>query len=663
MKPIFKYVIGFCFQGFTYRLLPICFLIGTLFFTGINHPLSAQNNLFKAPSWWIGTSFGANLNLYHGSVQQVTPDLAIPTSFQNTTGTGLFAFPVLEFHRPDAPLGFILNAGYESRRGKFNETFSTTLAYLTVEPSIRLNLFSSPFYLFSGPRIAFNIDQRFIYQPETNSGKTGGLFTDVKQSVISMQFGGGYDLFLTNAKNKSQIILSPFVSFHPYFGQNPRTIESWNLTTLRGGIALKFGKSKKMVLPLQVEVPVAIAVEPDARLIVDDTNDIPEEPNEMARPLLHRHVYFNTKSEEINYANLEVATRQLDESGDDQRSSTPLLNLSGSASKELIVRDNFLSILGEQMMTNPSNVITLIGESPHGAKAKQPLAESVKIFLVGVYGIDASRIEIKSQKKLKISSSQTGNINEIALVAEGDQRILIASNSQDLQTKFRGAIGTPMKPLRINTVQETDAHSYITFMTEGANEVLSTWTLEIKDFKGKINRFGPFSQEFARIPAKTILGEQNYGRYEIAMIGRLNSGQILKKDTTAYFSRWTPPVTNYTRRFSISYEYNHSKAIQIYNSYLTDVITPAIPVSGKVAIHGHSENINLSNYDRKLFLTRANDAKIIIENALAKTGRTDVQIEVYGLGNNPVVAPFGKASEPERLHHRTIFIDFVPGEY
>lgn len=662
MKFVFNYIVGCRFQGSTHRLFLSCVFIVGLLFAEINQPVLAQNNLFKEPTWWIGTSAGANLNLYHGSVQQVTPDLAIPTTFQNTTGTGLFAFPVLEFHRPGTRLGFLLNAGYESRRGKFDETFSTKLAYITLEPSIRLNLFNSPFYLFSGPRIAFNIDQRFTYRPETNSDEIGGLFSNVKQSVISMQFGGGYDWTLTAAKKKTQIILSPFVSFHPYFGQNPRTIESWNLTTLRGGIALKFGKGKKMALPQQTEIPVAIAVEPDTSFILHNSDRGPVEPTEIAKPLLHNHVYFNTKSDEATNANAEVATRQLKGSGDGQQSSSPQLDLTGSVSREIMPRDNFLNMLGELMMKNPSNGIMLIGESPHGAKAQSPLAESVKIFLVGVYGIDASRIEIKSQKRLKFSPHQPGNVNEIALLAEGDQRILIVSNSQDLQVKFRGGNGTPMKPLRINAVQETDAHSYITFVTEGANEVFSTWTLEIKDYQGKVNRFGPFDQEFARIPAKSILGEQNHGRYEITMIGALSSGQILKKDTTAYFSRWTPPATDYSRRFSISYEYNHSKAIQVYNSYLTDVITPAIPAGGKVAIHGHSENIGLSDYDLKLFLTRTNDAKRIIENALAKAGRTDVQVEVYGYGNNPVVAPFGKASQSKRLHNRTIFIEIVPGD-
>jgi hypothetical protein len=36
----------------------------------------------------------------------------------------------------------------------------------------------------------------------------------------------------------------PFVSFQPYFGQNPRSTETWNNTTVRAGVALKFGQGK-----------------------------------------------------------------------------------------------------------------------------------------------------------------------------------------------------------------------------------------------------------------------------------------------------------------------------------------------------------------------------------------------------------------------------------
>jgi hypothetical protein len=37
--------------------------------------------------------------------------------------------------------------------------------------------------------------------------------------------------------------LSPFVSFQPYFGQN-HVQQTWNNTTVRAGVALKFGQGK-----------------------------------------------------------------------------------------------------------------------------------------------------------------------------------------------------------------------------------------------------------------------------------------------------------------------------------------------------------------------------------------------------------------------------------
>jgi hypothetical protein len=59
-----------------------------------------------------------------------------------------------------------------------------------------------------------------------------------------MQIGAGYDIPLSTDANKTQFVLSPFVSFQPYFGQNPRSTETWNNTTVRAGVALKFGQGK-----------------------------------------------------------------------------------------------------------------------------------------------------------------------------------------------------------------------------------------------------------------------------------------------------------------------------------------------------------------------------------------------------------------------------------
>jgi hypothetical protein len=48
-----------------------------------------------------------------------------------------------------------------------------------------------------------------------------------------MQIGAGYDIPLSTDANKT-FVLSPFVSFQPYFGQNPFN-KTWNNTTVRAG--------------------------------------------------------------------------------------------------------------------------------------------------------------------------------------------------------------------------------------------------------------------------------------------------------------------------------------------------------------------------------------------------------------------------------------------
>ena len=655
MKTILHCIKELCFAQLSYRLNLKSIFIGALVFAGIQLPLRAQNNMFERSSWWFGPAGGANFNLYHGSTQVVNSDLTISANFQNTKGFGPFAFPVLEFHRPDSKLGFMLNVGYDNRSGSFDSTFTTKLAYFTVEPSIRLNLFSSNFFLFSGPRIAFNVDKRFTYQPDMNSPEVSGVFSDMKKYVVSMQIGAGYDLSLTAKNKKTQAILAPFVSFHPYFGQNPRTIESWNLTTLRAGVALKFGRSHKIAMPEPVEVPVVIAAEPETRFVVNDSRKLPAEPTADEVFPLQNYVYFNIRKSE----NVSPSNGQGKELKEDQMVFSSLANLSDSTFRRIIVHDNFLSKLGYQLAQNPLNTITLIGASKDGVKDAQKMAESIKIFLVDVYGIDPYKITTKTRNKLKIHSEEHGINKEIALFQERDRQVLIKSNSSDLQMKFRGGSGFPMQPLSMNTMEEANDYCNITFKTEGAKEVFSSWFLKITDDKGKVLNFGPYNKDLVSISGKSILGNCTSGKYEISMVGIMNSGETIMKDTVVYLSHWAPASADKFMRFKILYEYNNTKSISIYSRYITDVIIPNIPQDGKVVIHGHSENIGGREYSPELYLSSINDTRKILESALAKAGRTDVQIELYGFGKDQIIAPFRKSNQFDNLANRTVIIDII----
>ena len=90
------------------------------------------------------------------------------------SGNGLFLAPMVEY-RPDPVWGGMAALGFDSRGGGFDDVASggvtrsltTSLNYITLEPSLRVSPFPSDVFLFAGPRIAFNVAKSFTY---TQSG-------------------------------------------------------------------------------------------------------------------------------------------------------------------------------------------------------------------------------------------------------------------------------------------------------------------------------------------------------------------------------------------------------------------------------------------------------------------------------------------------------------
>ena len=86
--------------------------------------LQAQEPQYTKPSWWFGAAAGANLNFYRGSTQQMNADFTSPTAFHNGFGAGLFLAPNIEYHKADSRFGFMVQAGYDNRYGKFNQVIT-----------------------------------------------------------------------------------------------------------------------------------------------------------------------------------------------------------------------------------------------------------------------------------------------------------------------------------------------------------------------------------------------------------------------------------------------------------------------------------------------------------------------------------------------------------
>ena len=682
MKPITNFKKGSRNAWSPYKLAFTCFVISALTLTGIQTSVQAQEPVkYSIPTWWLGAAAGANFDFYRGTTQELNSTLTAPTAFHNGNGIGLFAFPVLEFHRPDTKLGFMLHAGYESRRGTYDqktspcncpEDLKTDLAYVTIEPSIRLNPFNSPFYVYAGPRLAFNVDKRFTYQQGTNPAypeqvadpEVNGVFSNMNKSLISMQIGAGYDITLSPPTKQTQVILAPFIAFHPYFGQDPRSIESWNLTTLRAGLALKFGRGHKISAPEEVieKIPVVVAKEPEVTFTANAPKNVAIERRVRETFPVRNYVFFDLESTEIPDRYVLLRKDQVKEFREDQLEVYTPKELTGRSKRQMTVYYNVLNILGDRMIKNPTATVTLVGSSMEGVKDGKAMATSVKTYLVDVFGIEPARITVEGRVKPKIPSEQPGGKLELVLLREGDHRVSIESSSPAITMEFQSGPDAPLNPVEIVDLQVAPIDSYISFNVSGADTAFTSWSLEIADEQGKVQNFGPYTQELESISGKDILGARPQGDYKITMIGKTKSGKELKKETSAHLVLWIPAVAEEMMRFSVLYEFNNSKAITIYEKYLTDVVIPKIPMGGTVIIHGHTDIIGGEAHNLELSVARANDVRVILENGLAKAGRTDVKFEVHGFGADQNLAPFNNKYPEERFYNRTVIIDIIPAK-
>lgn len=626
---------------------------------------------YTKPSWFFGVAGGANFNFYRGSTQQLNASFKPPVAFHDGFGAGLFIAPLLEYRPADSRWGIMLQAGYDSRKGDFDQVvtpcdcpadLSTKLSYITVEPSLRFAPFKSDFYLYGGPRLAFNMDKSFTYQLGINpaypdqapSAAVTGDFDNINKTLISMQIGAGYDIPLSSDRNKTQFVLSPFVSFQPYFGQNPRSTETWNNTTLRAGVALKFGQG------LNVQEATDLLQDREVQFSVNSPSNVPGERRMTEIFPLRNYVFFNEGSKEIPNRYVLLTKNQVEDFKEDQLETFVPKNLSDRSKRQMTVYYNVLNILGDRMQKNPSSTITLVGSSNIGNTDGLAMAESVKTYLVNIFAINASRITTKGQSKPNIPSEQPGGTQELVLLREGDRRVSIESNSPDLLMEFQSGPDAPLKPIQIKALQEAPVESYVTFNNKGAGEALSSWSLQIADEQGKVQSFGPYTEEEVKIPGKSILGSRPEGDYKVKMIGQTKSGKIVEKETPVHMTLWTPAKMEEGMRYSIIYEFNTSKAIMMYEKYLTEVVTPKIPVGATVIIKGHTDIIGEEVYNQDLSLARANDVKNIIQNSLTKAGRNDVKFDVSGYGENENNSPFENKTPEERFYNRTVIIDIIP---
>ena len=427
------------------------------------------------------------------------------------------------------------------------------------------------------------------------------------------------------------------------------------------GLTYKFAyKVDKIKKTDVVPVPAAAMAEPYIRFSVYAPANIPVEHKVKEIFPLRNYVFFNIGSTGIPERYVLLTKEQVKDFKEEQFDMFPPKNMAGRSARQMIVYYNVLNILGDRMGKNLATTVRLTGASMEGEADGKAMAESVKLYLTSVFGIDASRISTEGRVKPRIPSEQPGGTKELDLLREGDRRVSIWSTSPSLLMEFQSGPDAPLKPVEISGIQKAPLDSYVTFTVVHGIEFLSSWSVDIMDNKATEKHFGPYTQDQVSMPGKIIMGTLPEGDYKVAMSGQTKNGKTVKLDTTIHMVLWTPPTTEELTRFSIIYEFNESKAITIYEKYLTDIVIPKIPTGATVIIHGYTDIIGDEAYNLKLSVARANDVKAIIEGGLAKAGRSDVKFEVFGFGEDQSLSPFENQYPEERFYNRTVIIDIVP---
>jgi outer membrane protein OmpA-like peptidoglycan-associated protein len=303
--------------------------------------------------------------------------------------------------------------------------------------------------------------------------------------------------------------------------------------------------------------------------------------------------------------------------------------------------------------------VSLIGASGKGPEDGRALAESIKRYLVSVFGIDGFGITTEGRDKPKIPSEQLGGTRELSLLLAEDRRVDIESQSPKLLLEIGGPPDV-LKPVQIAAVQEDPLDSHVIFYVTGARESLTSWSLEITDELGNFRRFGPSTREWESIPGKYILGNRTNGDYKFVMLGQTKSGHAVRKECPViHLVRLDEPKPQ-GLRFSILFRFDRSDMIAMYEKFLTEKVTPLIPDSGVVIIHGHTDIIGDEEYNNSLSNNRAWDVQRILERETSNAGKLGVKFETYGFGSDIRFAPFENNLPEERFYNRTVIIDIVP---
>jgi len=622
----------------------VCAVALAAFFTAYFYTSAEGQDIKRIqPEWWFGGALGGNINIYSSDFKTLNSATVLPSAITKGSGIGLFISPLVEY-RPHPVWGGMVFFGFDGRGGSFSDikpndttySLSSSMNYLSLEPSVRYAPFEYPLYFFAGPHIGFNVAKSFSLE-RSPGGEKKGDFDNVRGTTIGAQIGAGYEFSLTKFSDEWQAVASPFLSLH--FGQGPRSEESWGITTVRAGVAIKFGNTSE----------IKTKVERDVQFSIRAPRIIPKERKVEETFPLRNYIFFDSDSQEIPSRYQRMTFDEAQMFKEEQLLQPQPKDLTGRSRRQLTVYHNILNVLGDRLRKYSRTSVTLIGSSEDGEAVGREMAESVKRYLMVVFGIETERITTRGNAKPSVPSVQPGATRELELVTPEDSRVEITSTSGEL-----------LEPVKIISLQEDPLDSDILFSVSSGDDYFASWSLLMTDESGKVTQFGPYLSRQERIPGKLILGSKMKQTYKVVFEGQTSDGQIIRKEDSMRLIMSDEPEEAPGYRFSILFEFDQSKTVATYERFLTQTVVPLIPNGSSIIIHGHTDIIGEESHNLSLSQARSRETMNIIEQALARLGRKNMTYDTYGFGEDVRRAPFDNRFPEERFYNRTVIIDIVP---
>lgn len=621
--------------------------------------------------WWYGPYLGINVNLFSGTLHNLSAtdaSVANPTGFDAGSGLGLGLGGILEYNSGEL-LGGNVFVGYDNRHINFdaknatrdtltrraNEELSTGLAYITIEPNLRLNLGDRFFHLMIGPSFAINLSNGYDYSFTDTANVVVTRSSDlanVRSFLVGGQIGIGYDFVVKGPNASPQILATPFAQFR--LGQGlldppSGSTDDYGANTIRVGLQVKFGTPS---------APPVIIDDDDytSGFSVRAPNVVTSSRRLQETFPLRNYIFFDAGSTALpeRYKQLSPSEAssfredQLIRGGSETGRNDPMMIRSR---RQMEVYYNVLNIFADRMRRNPAAKITLSGAANGDADAGKKMAQNVKEYLVKAFGIDAGRITVegKAMPTHRSGSGTSGGEDRKLLEAE-NYRVEISAQPQDL-----------LQPVSIVSMQDEPIDNDIV-LTVPNDERVTSWRSEITERGGAPQMFGPFTnRSVARIDSKKLLGSKNEARYAAKAIILWKDG----KETTSgeedfRLVRSDEEEEESGTRYSILFEFDESKTVETYRDFLVKTVAPAIPDGASVIIHGHTDVSGEPDYNAKLAQRRCDAAREILQAELTRLNRK-ATFDSYGFGEDERRSPFNNTLPEQRYYNRTVVIEVVPG--